>query len=56
MYSGRMFVLVSSGGCKRCVEKAYLTLSHEGEVFKDKRVCQNKSKRGRMLPPSKYMH
>lgn len=30
-----------------CVGKAHLTLSHEAKVFKDKRVCQNKSKQER---------
>lgn len=47
--------VASAEAASCCVGKAYLTLSHEGEVFKDKRVCQNKNKRDGMLPPSKYM-
>lgn len=35
--------------------RAHLTLTHEAKVFKDKRVCKNKSRRDEKLPPSKYM-
>lgn len=36
--------------------RVHLTLSHEAKVFKDKRVCQNKSKQERRKAPTFKVH